>query len=185
MSAQPSQPSSDSGVRKFYGKYRGKVLNNADPHGLGRVLVEINDVSTSMPSSWAMPCFPWGGAAGGVFSVPQPGAWVWIEFEQGNPDDPIWTGCFARSQLDIASDAQPSLSVIGAAFPGYTIQTPGRNVMQVSDLPGPTGGIQLRSSSGAMISVTNLGITISNGQGAMITLVGNTTDINSGGLTVI
>jgi hypothetical protein len=39
--------------------------------------------------------------------------------------------------------------------------------------------------SGAMIVVNETGIYISNGQGAMITLIGPTVDINLGALTVI
>jgi hypothetical protein len=66
-----------------------------------------------------------------------------------------------------------------------TIQTPLKNVLQISDAPGPLGGIQLRTTSGAMISINDLGITITNGKGATITMLGNTVDVNSGALTVI
>ena len=48
-----------------------------------------------------------------------------------------------------------------------------------------TGGIILKSTTGAMIVVNETGIYISNGQGATITLIGPTTDVNIGALTVI
>lgn len=189
MNAIISQQKGTSTGRKFFGKYRGTVVNHIDPKGLGRIQVNVPDVSTTMISSWAMPCFPWCGgapaAAGGVFAVPLPGAKVWVEFEQGDPDAPIWTGCFADASSDIASDAKTTLPPVGSVFPGLTIQTPGRNLFQISDLPGPTGGIQLRTRTGAMISITDLGITITNGKGATITMLGNTTDVNSGALTII
>ena len=54
----------------------------------------------------------------------------------------------------------------------------------ISDVPGPTGGILLKSSSGAMIAINDTGITISNGQGATITLTGPSVTVNEGALVV-
>jgi hypothetical protein len=54
----------------------------------------------------------------------------------------------------------------------------------LSDLPGPTGGILLKTTTGAFISVNDLGITISNGKGAIITMLGPTVDINATALTI-
>ncbi len=68
---------------------------------------------------------------------------------------------------------------------GLTIQTQLGNILMVSDTPGPTGGILIKTTTGAMISVSDVGITISNGKGAAISMVGPSTDINAGGLTVI
>ena len=65
------------------------------------------------------------------------------------------------------------------------MQTQLGNTVMVSDTPGPTGGILLKTTTGAMISVSDVGITISNGKGATISMVGPSTDINVGGLTVI
>ena len=78
----------------LYGKYRGTVMNNVDPEQIGRIQAIVPGVEGFIPSSWAMPCLPWGGINTGVFTVPPVGAGVWIEFEQGDPDYPIWTGCF-------------------------------------------------------------------------------------------
>jgi hypothetical protein len=60
-------------------------------------------------------------------------------------------------------------------------------MIMVSDAPPSpvTGGIVLKGVSGAMLVINETGIYISNGQGAMITLVGPTVDINLGALTVI
>ena len=67
------------------------------------------------------------------------------------------------------------------------LQTTGQNMLLISDAPPSpvTGGIVLKSVSGAMIVVNETGIYISNGQGAAITLIGPAVDINIGGLTVI
>jgi hypothetical protein len=55
----------------------------------------------------------------------------------------------------------------------------------VSDLPGPTGGILLKSTTGAFIMVNDTGIYIQNGKGASVTLIGPTVTINEGALTII
>jgi len=79
---------------KYYGKYRGLVLNNVDPLQKGRLLVQVPDVLGLSTSSWAMPCVPVAGPQMGTYFIPIIGSGVWIEFEGGNPDYPIWTGGF-------------------------------------------------------------------------------------------
>src|SRR5262245_37713208 len=79
---------------KYYGKYRGSVAQNLDPLQLGRIQVLVPDVSNVALTSWAMPCVPIAGKQEGTFFVPQVGAGVWVEFEQGDPDYPIWVGGF-------------------------------------------------------------------------------------------
>jgi hypothetical protein len=170
---------------RYYGKYRGTVINNIDPEQIGRIMAEVPDVLGLTPSSWAMPCVPAAGIQAGIFVVPPIGSQVWIEFEQGDPDYPIWTGGFwgLVAQVPIFATAPPAIP------PGQNIvmQTTGQNMVMVSDaLPTPvTGGIVLKSMSGAMIVVNATGIYISNGQGATITLIGPAVDINLGALTVI
>jgi Type VI secretion system/phage-baseplate injector OB domain len=170
---------------RYYGKYRGTVIENIDPEQLGRVLVEVPDVLGLTPSTWAMPCVPAAGIQSGVFIVPPIGSGVWIEFEQGDPDYPIWTGGFWGLVTDV-----PLLATAPPPIPpgqNIVLQTSGQNTLMVSDAaPTPvTGGIMLKSTTGAMIVVNDTGIYIDNGQGASITLIGPTVDINLGGLTVI
>jgi uncharacterized protein involved in type VI secretion and phage assembly len=167
-------------IQRYYGKYRGTCVNNIDPMQQGRIQVIVPDVSSVLPSSWAMPCFPVSGIQNGVFTVPPVGAGVWVEFEQGNPDYPIWVGGY-YSEADVPAMAR----AVPPGLSGFTFQTTLQNGITVSDTPGPTGGILLKTTTGAMISVSDIGITISNGQGATISLMGPTVDINLGALTVI
>ena len=172
---------SNGPAEKFFGKYRGTVLNNVDPEQRGRIQVIVPDVTSVIPSSWAMPCAPVAGIQMGMFTVPLIGSGVWVEFEQGDPDYPIWTGCFWGTAAEV-----PALSrIVPPVVPGITLQTPLQNGLVISDVPGPTGGILLKTTTGAMISISDVGITISNGKGAIITMVGNAVDINAGALTVI
>jgi hypothetical protein len=84
----------EEGCGPFYGKYRGTVINPIDVTGLGRVQVSVTDVLGDNRQAWAMPAAPWAGKGVGFFAIPPEGASVWVEFERGDPDYPIWSGCF-------------------------------------------------------------------------------------------
>jgi uncharacterized protein involved in type VI secretion and phage assembly len=167
--------------KRFYGKYRGTVINNIDPMQMGRIQAMVPDVSNVIPSSWAMPCFPVTGKQMGAWMIPQVGTGVWIEFEQGDADYPIWSGCWFGSAAEV-----PTLALAAPpAVPNFVIQTQGQNTIMISDVPGPTGGILLKTTTGAMIAINDVGITISNGKGATIVLTGPSVTINNGAFTVI
>lgn len=172
--------SGEKSPKKFYGKYRGTVINNIDPMLIGRLLVIVPDV-TLIPSSWAMPCLPLAGIQNGIYTVPIIGSGVWVEFEQGDPDYPIWSGCFWGTAAEVPALAR----IIPPVVPGITLQTPLQNGIQVSDVPGPTGGIVLKSTTGAMIIVNDTGIYIQNGKGASIVMVGPSVTINAGAMVII
>jgi uncharacterized protein involved in type VI secretion and phage assembly len=168
-------------MKQFFGKYRGTVMNNIDPMQMGRLQALVPDVANVIPSSWAMPCVPFAGIQNGFFAMPAIGSGVWIEYEQGDPDYPIWSGCFWGSAAEVpalALAAPPPLQQI-------VLQTVGQNTLMISDMPGPTGGIMLKTTAGALISISEVGITLSNGQGAMITLTGPTVTVNEGALVVV
>ena len=167
--------------KKYFGKYRGMVLNNVDPMQMGRLMVQVPDISGLFPSSWALPCFPVTGKQMGVWVLPVIGSGVWVEFEQGDPDYPIWTGCFPGSAADV-----PALALAGnPASPSIVLQTTMQNTLMISDMPGPAGGILLKTMTGALISINDVGITISNGKGAIIAMNGPAVNINAGALTII
>ena len=181
----PQTSTAGSNPTKYYGKYRGLVIDNIDPEQIGRVLVQVPDVLGETPSSWAMPCVPAAGIQAGCFIVPPIGSQVWVEFEQGDPDYPIWTGGFWGVVADV-----PALAIAPPAIPpgqNILLQTTSQNMLLLSDAPPTpaTGGIVLKSTTGAMIVVNDSGIYISNGKGATITMLGPVVDINTGALTVL
>lgn len=77
----------------LFGKYRGTVIENIDPMMLGRIIAQVPAVP-GMLMNFAMPCTPYAGPNVGFYAIPPIGANVWIEFEAGDPNYPIWSGCF-------------------------------------------------------------------------------------------
>jgi uncharacterized protein involved in type VI secretion and phage assembly len=148
---------------------------------MGRIQVMVPDVSALIPTSWAMPCVPIAGKQMGSYFVPQVGSGVWVEFEQGNPDYPVWVGCYWGVAAEV-----PALALAGVpASPSIVLQTALQNLVAVSDLPGPTGGIMLKSTTGATIIVNDTGIYIQNGKGASIIMAGPSVTINNGAMVII
>ena len=166
---------------KYFGIYRGTVVNNIDPMQIGRILATVPDAGSVTPSTWIMPSVPLAGKQMGAFMVPQIGAGVWVQFEAGDPDRPVYTGGWWGVAAEV-----PALAFAGVpGDPNIVLQTTLQNSIVISDLPGPTGGIMLKSTTGATIIVNDTGIYIQNGKGASIVMAGPSVTINEGALVVV
>lgn len=163
----------------FYGKYRGIVTDNLDPLMIGRVQAKVPDVMGDLASGWAMPCAPFGGDGMGFFAVPKVGAGVWIEFEHGDPDYPIWSGCWWGSVAELP----PTLIAPPPPSKKVMIKTEGGHSILIDDTPG-IGGITLETSGGQKIVMNAMGIEINDGQGAVIKFMGPQVSINNGAIEV-
>jgi uncharacterized protein involved in type VI secretion and phage assembly len=162
----------------FFGKYRGVVRDNQDPLMMGRIKAAVQDVTGDDETGWAMPCAPFGGSATGFFALPAVGAGVWIEFEHGDPDFPIWSGCWWGS----AAEMPPVL--LAPPYKKVMIQTEGGTSITLDDTPG-IGGISLETSAGQKLVLSATGIVIDNGMGAKIEMTGPSVSVNDGALEVI
>lgn len=160
--AEPDANNPDPVVRKrFFGKYRGSVIANVDPMAQGRLLVSVPDVLGLFESTWALPCVPFTGPAMGAYFIPAVASPVWVEFEQGDPDNPIWVGGYWDVPHETSPTAQasmataPELAVIDIATPSSGIT--------ICDVPlAPYAGqVSIRTSAGAvLIMLTSEGINI-------------------------
>jgi len=165
-------------VSSFYGKYRGKVENNVDPMQMGRVQVSVPAVLGEGSLSWALPSVPFAGPQVGFFAVPPTGANVWVEFEGGDADYPIWSGCFWGVGQAPATPALAEIKVIKTDAVTLTL----------SDLPG-AGGLKFEVKPPAVatpleLNFSSAGIEIKNGA-ALIKLTPASVDVNNGALQVI
>lgn len=157
----------------LFGKYRGKVKGNQDPMLMGRLQVTAPQ-ALGDAQVWALPCAPFAGSGVGFFALPPEGANVWVEFEGGNPEAPIWSGCFWG-----IGEWPPAL-----ALPQTKVIKTDTLTVTLSDLPG-VGGITLETTDGKKVVLNAQGIEINDGMGGTIKLVGPKVSVNDGALEVI
>jgi len=165
-------------VKQFFGKYRGKVASNLDPMQQGRLQVSVPTVLGQGKLSWAMPCVPFAGPGVGFFAIPPSGANVWVEFENGDPNFPIWTGCFWGVGEVPALPAVEQMKVWKTSAITLTL----------SDLPG-IGGVTLEVNPPAVPMPMKLvfdvsGIELSTGASS-VKLTPVSVSVNDGALEVI
>jgi hypothetical protein len=141
MSPQTGASEPGGGAGRFYGKYRGKVTDNQDPNNLGRIKAKVPTVLGDEETGWALPSVPYAGPANqGQYIVPPVDAGVWIEFEEGDPSLPIWTGCFWASGTlpkdETGKDAVPELKILRTEQGLMAALDDGAQTIAISDSGG-------------------------------------------------
>lgn len=81
---------------EWYGKYRAIVADVNDPERRGRIRVRCPKVLGDYLSAWCEPCIPYATDFAGDFYVPPVNEAIWVEFEEGDPNKPIWNGGWYR-----------------------------------------------------------------------------------------
>lgn len=170
--------------QKYYGKYRGYVVDNADPEKRARLRLRIPSVLADTETGWALPCLPYGGKADqGTFFVPDVDSQVWVEFEQGELDSPIWVGTFWQQSGDPPAEAsaeEPTTRMI---------KTGSGSLLQFDDADGDER-IVIHHPAEAQIEIDPSGtITLTDAQGSVLTLDADATkatldDANGNSLTM-
>ena len=191
--------------RRFYGKYRGLVVDNADPEQLGRLKLTVPSVlGPDVVTGWALPCTPYGGDMGqGMLFIPEVGAGAWVEFEEGDLEFPVWVGTFwskpdGESELPTPND--PDGAEQGGVQDPPTrkiIKTRKGHTIQFEDADGEEMIILHEAENGHVMVLNQDGITITDGaNGSEIVLdsagvtftdgpnSGNQIAMESGGITI-
>ncbi len=155
-----------------YGKFRGFVTDNKDPEKRARLRVCVPSVLGEQETDWVLPCLPYGGGATyGLFLVPPVKAQVWVEFEEGDINRPIWTGTFWQQTDDVPKDAAKSEPTT------QVLQTSSGHIIELEDKSGDER-IRLHHMGGAELLIDNNGsITLTDANGATLTLDANAGEI--------
>ena len=124
----------------FFGKYRGRVVDNVDPLKKGRLRVRVPQVLDAT-EVWAEPCVPYAGRNVGFYAIPENDTGVWIEFEAGDVSYPIWTGCFWNENDVAQADADPNIKFLKT----------NKFTLRIDD---SNGEILLENDSGSQIKLT-------------------------------
>ena len=156
-------PMFDQQQGRHYGKYRGIVTDNQDPKNLGRIRARVPEVLSDVETGWALPCAPYSGNGSGVYTVPEPDAGVWIEFEAGDVSRPIWSGCWwGENQLppdNQGAATTPALKIIRSETGLMVTMDDSGQVITVSDENGANmleikvqqGKITIRGAAKAVV----------------------------------
>lgn len=140
---------------RYYGKYRGTVTDNDDREGLGRIMAQVPAVMGETEVGWALPAFPFAGDGHGQVMLPEVGSLVWIEFEAGNLDFPIWSGGF------FLAGQRPEPATTGARV---IVSRRGHKVVLDDD----AGEVTVEHADGAKLEMTASEITLSIGGSKMV-----------------
>jgi phage baseplate assembly protein gpV len=176
---------------KYFGKYRGFVVDNDDPEQRARLRLTIPTVLGEAQTGWALPCLPSGGLTDqGLFTVPEIGAQVWAEFEGGNINQPIWTGTFWQQSGDPPAETAQSPPT------SWVLKTPSGHVLQFDDQQDeeqfrlvhpagaettvdPNGTVMIRDAQG-----NTLTLDAASGETVLEDAGGNILTMNAGGTTL-
>jgi uncharacterized protein involved in type VI secretion and phage assembly len=169
--------------QRAWGKYRGFVTDNADPDKRARVKLRVPALLGEAETDWALPCLPCGGLANqGLFSVPQVGAQLWVEFEGGQLDYPIWTGTFWQASADIPTEVQdPPTTTVLRTPQGHTLLLEDKDddaLVQLAHLGGAKlemnkdGNLALTDQAGATLTLDtqNSKVVLEDANGNTLTL---------------
>jgi uncharacterized protein involved in type VI secretion and phage assembly len=167
---------------RFYGKYRGLVVDNADPEQLGRLKLRVPSVlGNDIVTGWATACVPYGGDANqGMLFIPEIGAGVWVEFEEGDLEFPIWVGTFwskpgGASELPKPNNADGTEQ--GSVQDPPTrkiIKTKKGHTIQLEDADGEEMITIIEATNGHVITMNQDGITITDGANGNAIIMGST-----------
>ena len=93
---------------RYYGVYPGRVIDNRDPQNRGRVRATCPAINMpyekDVPAGfWMMPCMDGMGTSpdgetSGMFWPPEEGSNIWVTFEFGDPNCPIYTAGYTTTK---------------------------------------------------------------------------------------
>ena len=193
---------------KYYGKYAGHVASDSVPDARGRIRVVVPTIFGPTTAVWARPCLPWG-----HFTMPPPEAKIWVEFEAGDPDFPLWVGTYYPDGTAPAeAQDEPQTHRV--------IQMPSGHTIELSDAEGeekivirhkdnafvalqPDGSVIVANNSGAnlfmnaeggettlmgeqghLVTMTSDALSLVNKDGTVVELKGDTATVLAGKVNV-
>lgn len=107
---------------RYYGSYRAIVVDNKDPDMLGRLKLQIPGVHEELHDYWAWPMGMPAGKDFGMFYIPEPGDAVWVKFENGSAQYPLWMhGWWGDGELPEDAKADYPQAFLLRLKTGYTL----------------------------------------------------------------
>jgi hypothetical protein len=156
-------------------KHRGTVVENVDPDRRGRLRVRVPTAYGDDRAVFAAPAVPYAGPGVGFLALPPVGANVWVDFVQGDADDPVWSGCFwARGEMPTEAMASPGAIVFKT-----------ERVSLVLKSAAGGGAFTAEADGAGRLALDASGAALDNGRGATIVAAGSSVSINKGAVEVL
>ena len=186
---------------RFYGKYRGIVVDVDDPDSLGRITAQVPEILQEETSPWALPAVPFAGPSHGLVLIPEKGDGVWIEFEGGDPSRPIWTGgWWASGELPAPGGTRARVLVTSTGHQ-FVLDDENKEIdllhsggadikMTDDDITLTIGESEVKMTSSQIslkigsteITLTSSDLTLKGGSSAQIKLSASGVDVNNGAI---
>ena len=165
-------------VGRYYGKFRATVVDTADEDHRGLLTVEVPDVFGDGVVVAAEACLPYA-----QFATPPHGATVWVEFEAGDPERPLWVGTAVTSEtaakvkpetllLTHTGDAAVSLGDDGQVL----LSSPSGSYLH---LDAANESATLAEGHGNFLSMGDGGVSVVNNEGTVVNVTGDTVHIRA------
>jgi phage gp45-like len=170
-------------VGRYYGKYHGTVVDNADPEHRGLLEVQVPDVFGAGVVVTAEACLPYGYA-----SLPPNGSGVYCEFEAGDPERPLWVAVAhtKANQTKVKPDAV-TLSHTGDAFisiddaGSVLVSSPSKSYVH---LDAANKSATVAEGHGNFVSLGEQGVSIVNNDGTVVNVTKDTVHIRAAKVVV-
>lgn len=143
---------------KYYSEYRGFVVDNSDLEGLHRVKLLVPEITGDVPYEyWAYPVGVMGGISTegnpyGFQMLPQKGELVWVTFERGNPNVPLW-------RLGYKGESDVNFDIALFDPNSYWFITPQGNRVVINDT---NNDISITLSNGKSFNINTQSINLNN-----------------------
>lgn len=157
---------------------RGIVIDNEDPKQMGRIKARIGGLHDGISDEdlpWAYPSLPYASYNSGSFIIPEIGNTVWIVFEDGDSNYPVWLGCVYSSETTKSRSLKNAGQIRNTVAGDNDSPKEGRGLTSKVVYQSPSGDILymdessnedyivLRDRQGDLFAMTSSGTNISVG----------------------
>ena len=151
---------------------------------MGRIKVKLESIYGTENAGPVYPCTPYAGKGVGFMFVPPKGAHVWIEFEDGDPSKPIYSGCFWNTKDEVPKDddndySYPNSKIIKTQFATLILDAKGKGTDEKQKIVIKTNSTQPKSR--VTISEKEIVLEL---QGSTIKITSSSVAVNESALEV-
>lgn len=144
---------------RYYSTYRAFVADNDDPQKLQKLKLIIPGIQSNASDKWVPPCNVFYGINWGSQCIPPKGSTVWVEFEKGDPNYPIWRHGYPGK--DDIEAAPPRLTSVN----NFWFMTPQGSIIEMND---DLGTITITDARGSIVQTSKKGISMKPADGMQI-----------------